>query len=80
MESIRLTVEQQFQLKALESQIQNLSREQAQESLLEAVQQGMLKDNIINRYTKVAVASIVSSVMVATIACWVVLEIIPSRG
>lgn len=50
MELIGLTVEQQFKLKVLENHIQGLSQEQTQKLLLLAVQQGMVKDNIIKCY------------------------------
>lgn len=52
MEPIELTVEQQFKQKVLENHVQGLSQEQAQKLLLKAVQQSMLKDNIIKYCTR----------------------------
>ncbi len=47
MEMKGLTLEQQFKLKVLETQIQSLSQEQAQKLLLSAVRLNLIKDNII---------------------------------
>lgn len=47
MELKGLTLEQQFKLKVLETQIQGLSQEQAQKLLLSAVRLNLIKDNII---------------------------------
>ena len=47
MEMKGLTLEQQFKLKVLETQIQSLSQEQAQKLLLAAVRLNLIKDNII---------------------------------
>ncbi|MBV9389110.1 MAG: NblA/ycf18 family protein [Chroococcidiopsidaceae cyanobacterium CP_BM_ER_R8_30] len=49
MEPIELTLEQQFQLRILKDHTQGLSQKQAQDLLLLAVRQGMIKDNIIRR-------------------------------
>ncbi len=49
MESEILTLEQKFRLKVLENHIQGLSQEQVQKLLLKAVQQNMIKDNVIKR-------------------------------
>jgi hypothetical protein len=51
MNSIELTLEQQFKLKVLEIHIQGLSQQQAQKLLLKFVQRSMIKDNIMNNYT-----------------------------
>lgn len=47
-----LSLEQQFQLKVLKDQVQNLSREQAQEFLLEMFRQMMVKDNLVRHLLK----------------------------
>ncbi len=47
MEMKGFTLEQQFKLKVLETQIQSLSQEQAQKLLLAAVRLNLIKDNII---------------------------------
>jgi hypothetical protein len=47
-----LSLEQQFQLKVYEKQIQGLTREQAQEYLLEVLRQSMLKDNLFKDLIK----------------------------
>jgi hypothetical protein len=47
MEMIELTLEQQFKLRVLQDHVQGLSQKQAQNLLLVAVRQGMLKDNIL---------------------------------
>jgi hypothetical protein len=41
-----LTIEQQFQMTVFEKQVKQLTREQAQEYLLEVLRQGMVKDNL----------------------------------
>ena len=43
----QLSMEQQFKLKVLQDQVQDLSKEQAQEYLLEMFRQMMVKDNIV---------------------------------
>lgn len=47
-----LSMEQQFQLQVLTQQVQNLSREQAQEFLLEMFRQMMVKDNLVRHLLK----------------------------
>jgi hypothetical protein len=58
MESEILTLEQKFRLKVLENHIQGLSQEQVQKLLLKAVQQNMIKDNVIKRCTDRAANSV----------------------
>lgn len=43
----QLSLEQQFKLKVLQEQVQGLSKEQAQEYLLEMFRQMMVKDNLV---------------------------------
>ena len=43
----QLSMEQQFKLKVLQEQVQNLTKEQAQEYLLEMFRQMMVKDNLV---------------------------------
>ncbi|BAZ46228.1 phycobilisome degradation protein [Chondrocystis sp. NIES-4102] len=43
----QLSLEQQFKLKVLQEQVQSLSKEQAQEYLLEMFRQMMVKDNLV---------------------------------
>ena len=50
--SAQLSLEQQFKLKVLEEQVQDLSREQAQEYLLEMFRQMMVKDNLVKHLLK----------------------------
>ena len=47
-----LSMEQQFQLKVYEKQVQSLSKEQAQEYLLELLRQSMVKDNLFKDLIK----------------------------
>ncbi|EKU99113.1 Phycobilisome degradation protein nblA [Leptolyngbya sp. PCC 7375] len=47
-----LSLEQEFQLKVLKEQVENLAPTQAQEYLLEAMRQLMLKDNWIKHTFK----------------------------
>lgn len=47
-----LSLEQQFQLKVYEKQIQQLTKEQAQEYLLEMLRQSMVKDNLLKDLIK----------------------------
>lgn len=51
---IELTLEQQFRLKNLRDQVQNLSQEEAQEFLLEVLRQMMVKDNLVKHLLKQA--------------------------
>jgi hypothetical protein len=48
----QLSLEQQFKLKVLQEQVQNLSKEQAQEYLLEMFRQMMVKDNLVKNLLK----------------------------
>lgn len=48
----QLTLEQQFKLQVLRDQVQELSREQAQEYLLEMFRQMMVKDNLVKHLIK----------------------------
>ena len=43
----QLTLEQQFKLQVLKDQVSDLSKEQAQEYLLEMFRQMMVKDNLV---------------------------------
>ncbi|MCU0517880.1 MAG: NblA/ycf18 family protein [Oscillatoria sp. Prado101] len=47
-----LTLEQQFKLQILREQVKTLSREQAQEYLLEVLRQNMVKDNLFKQMLK----------------------------
>lgn len=47
-----LTLEQQFQLQVLRDQVRNLSQEDAQNYVLEVVQQMMVKDNLVKHLLK----------------------------
>ncbi len=51
-ESGQLSLEQQFKLKVLQEQVQDLSKEQAQEYLLEMFRQMMVKDNLFKHLIK----------------------------
>lgn len=44
--SFQLTLEQQFKLQIFQEEIKNLTKEQAQEYLLELFRQIMIKDNL----------------------------------
>jgi hypothetical protein len=48
----QLTIEQQFRLQTLKQQVAELSREQAQEYLLEVLRQMMVKDNLVKHLLK----------------------------
>lgn len=50
--SAQLSLEQQFKLKVLQEQVQGLSKEQAQEYLLEMFRQMMVKDNLVKHLLK----------------------------
>ena len=50
--SAQLSMEQQFQLKVLQDQVQDLTKEQAQEYLLELFRQMMVKDNLVKHLLK----------------------------
>ena len=47
-----LTIEQQFQMRLMEQSIQNMSREQARELLVETARLLMIKDNLIKSLLK----------------------------
>jgi Phycobilisome degradation protein nblA len=49
---VELSMEQQFQLKVYQDQVQGLSQEQAQQFLLEVLRQMMVKDNWIRHLIK----------------------------
>ncbi|HHP7232035.1 MAG TPA: NblA/ycf18 family protein [Xenococcaceae cyanobacterium] len=48
----QLTLEQQFKLQVLKEQVQGLTKEQAQEYLLEVFRQMMVKDNLVKHLLK----------------------------
>lgn len=47
-----LSLEQQFKLQVLQEQVKTLSKEQAQEFLLELFRQMMVKDNLVKQLLK----------------------------
>lgn len=47
-----LSLEQQFKLQVLSEQAKNLTREQAQEYLIEIFRQMMIKDNLMKQLLK----------------------------
>lgn len=49
---LSLTIEQQFNMKVYEDQVQHLSPEQARELLLDLMRQTMVKDNVIRHLIK----------------------------
>jgi hypothetical protein len=51
-QSIKLSMEQEFSLRAFADQVQKLSREQAQELLIELNKQMMLRDNLYKELLK----------------------------
>ncbi|MGK7875689.1 MAG: NblA/ycf18 family protein [Xenococcaceae cyanobacterium] len=48
----KLSLEQQFKLQVLQKQVKSLSREQAQEFLIEVLRQMMVKDNLVKHLLK----------------------------
>jgi hypothetical protein len=50
--ALDLTLEQQFLLRNYEQQVKNLSQDRAQEFLLQAFRQLMVKDNVIRSLVK----------------------------
>ncbi|WP_228016383.1 NblA/ycf18 family protein [Leptolyngbya ectocarpi] len=48
----KLTLEQEFSLNILKSQVKNLSLDQAQEYVVEIMRQMMLKDNLVKHLLK----------------------------
>lgn len=49
---LSLSMEQEFNLKAYESQVKSLSQDQAQELLLEVMRQLMIKENVVRHLMK----------------------------
>lgn len=49
---MNLTLEQQFKLKILTEQVGQLSKEQAQQYLIELLRQGFVKDNLVKHLLK----------------------------
>lgn len=47
-----LSLEQQFKLQILRQQVKTLSREEAQDCLIEVLKQMMLKDNLVKNLLK----------------------------
>ena len=52
--AIGLNMEQEFRMEVYRSEIKHLTREQAQEYLLEVLRQAMVKDNVIKQLVKQA--------------------------
>ncbi|MCT7950846.1 NblA/ycf18 family protein [Ancylothrix sp. C2] len=50
----QLTLEQEFKMQILREQVKNLSREQAQDYLIEVLKQNMVKDNLFKHFLKKA--------------------------
>lgn len=48
----QLSLEQKFKLKVLHEQVQSLSKEEAQDYLLEMFRQMMVKDNLVKNLLK----------------------------
>ena len=48
----QLTLEQQFQLQILKEQVRHLSKEDAQNYVLEVMRQMMVKDNLVKHLLK----------------------------
>ncbi len=51
-ESIQLSLEQQFSLRSFETQVQQMSREQAQEFLVKLYQQMMMKETLYQHFLR----------------------------
>lgn len=49
---LQLSIEQQFELRVLSEQAQDLTAEQSREMLLELIKQMMIKDNIVKHLLK----------------------------
>ncbi len=47
-----LTLEQQFKLKIYQNQVKSMSKQEAQECLLEVLRQMMVKDNLVKQLLK----------------------------
>ena len=50
--SNNLSLEQQFKLQVLREEVKQLSREQAQDYLMEILRQSMVKDNMFKNWMK----------------------------
>jgi 3-oxoacyl-[acyl-carrier-protein] synthase III len=64
--ALELSLEQEFLLKNYEQQVKHLSPERAQEFLLEAFRQLMLKDNAIRSLVKSSIPNMDSQVLDST--------------
>lgn len=51
-QTTNLSLEQKFKLQVLQEQVKNLTREQAQEFLIELFRQMMVKDNLVKQLLK----------------------------
>lgn len=51
-ESIELSLEQQFSLRSFETQVQRMSREQAQEFLVKLYEQMIVRENMYKSFVK----------------------------
>jgi hypothetical protein len=51
-ESMKLSLEQQFNIRSFETQVARMSREQAQEFLLKLYEQMILKENMYKEFIK----------------------------
>jgi hypothetical protein len=51
-ESLDLSLEQQFNLRSFQSQVQHMSHEQAQEFLIQLYQQMMVRENFYKEFLK----------------------------
>ncbi|MGK7909709.1 MAG: NblA/ycf18 family protein [Synechococcus sp.] len=52
MESTNLSMEQQFKLQVLSTEVKQMSHEQAQQYLIEVLRQMMVKDNVVKNMIK----------------------------
>ena len=52
MEPITLTIEQQFSLRSFKTQVEKMSREQAQEFLVKMFEQQMIRDTMYKQMIK----------------------------
>lgn len=51
-ESFNLSLEQQFSLRSFETQVQQMSRQQAQEFLIQLYEQMMVRENLYKEFLK----------------------------
>ncbi len=51
-EPVNLTLEQQFSIRSFESQVNQMSREQAQDFLIKLYEQMMIRENIYKQFLK----------------------------